>query len=325
MTLAIHFVFIVLSSYNNLTYDANPAYCERFRPLFAGNGVFAGNPFWGNVTMVTHPLHTLGFEPLLSSLVDLGFEPATPVGLREPASGRKIVQPTDNPTINQALATNAMPAYKARLEAAIRHIPGATLAASRNAKNPRRLAEKIVLQGQPAETVSDYGAAQIAVDTTQAKDAVVAAVRQHFKVLREHDNFTAGDPEYHYRSFSLQLQMPNGASEELQIVPRPVLEVNRKEHHDYKKARNAELEGEGAGPARATARAINDRAMDHFNSKNGVSPQVAKGAVVKGSRVRLTDGAVARIVYVDPNMRIARVRTEDGRNITVRHKDLRRS
>jgi hypothetical protein len=32
---------------------------------------------------------------------------------------------------------------------------------------------------------------------------------------------------------------------------------------------------------------------------------------------------VARVVYVDPNMRIARVRTEDGRNITVRHKDLR--
>ena len=28
---------------------------------------------------------------------------------------------------------------------------------------------------------------------------------------------------------------------------------------------------------------------------------------------------------MDPNMRIARVRTEDGRNITVRHKDLKRS
>ena len=50
-----------------------------------------------------------------------------------------------------------------------------------------------------------------------------------------------------------------------------------------------------------------------------------KGPVVKGARVRLADGAVAKVVYVDPNMRIARVRTEDGRNITVRHKDLRRS
>jgi hypothetical protein len=51
---------------------------------------------------------------------------------------------------------------------------------------------------------------------------------------------------------------------------------------------------------------------------------VVKGAVVKGSRVRLADGVPARVVYVDPNMRIARVRTEDGRNMTVRHRDLKR-
>jgi len=243
------------------------------------------------------------------------------VGAREPNSGRKIVQPTDNPAVNQELATDAMPVYKARLAEAIRHILGATLAASRDAKNPRRLAEKIEHQGQPAETVSDYGAAQIAVDSPQAKDAVVAAVKQHFTVLRQQDNFALGDPEYGYRSYSLQLQMPNGASEELQIVPRPVFEANRKEHHAYKKARNAEIEGRNAASARAAARAINDSAMDRFNSRNGVT----KGPVVKGARVRLTDGAVARVVYVDPNMRIARVRTEDGRNITVRHKDLRGS
>ncbi len=64
--------------------------------------------------------------------------------------------------------------------------------------------------------------------------------------------------------------------------------------------------------------------MERFISKNGGHPFVAKGAVIKGSRVRLTDGAPARVAYVDPNMRIARVRTDDGRNLTVRHKDLRR-
>ncbi len=269
--------------------------------------------------MVTHPLHALGFEPFASSLTDLGFEPATRVGAKEPYSGRMIVQSTDNPAVNQALATDAMPTYKARLVEVIRHIPGATLARSRDAKNPQRLAEKIELEGQPAETVSDYGAAQIAVDTPQAKDAVVAAVKEHFTVLRQQDNFAIGDPEYHYRSYSLQVQMPNGASEELQIVPRPVLERNQAEHHDYKKARNAELAGRSAGQAKAAARAINDSAMERFNSRNGV----VKGLVQKGSRVRLADGAVARVVYVDPNMRIARVRTEDGRNVTVRHKDLR--
>jgi hypothetical protein len=65
--------------------------------------------------------------------------------------------------------------------------------------------------------------------------------------------------------------------------------------------------------------------MERFNSKTGVHPSVVKGAVVKGAQVRLADGAVAKVVYVDPNMRIARVRTQDGRNLTVRHKDLKRS
>jgi hypothetical protein len=269
--------------------------------------------------MSFHPLHSLGFEAV-ASLADLGFEPQLPVGVREPRSGRKIVQPTENPAINQALATEAMAAYKARLAEVIRQIPGASLVASRDAKNPHRLKEKITQEGQPAQTVSDYGAAQIAVDSPQAKDAVVAAVRQHFTVLRQQDNFALGDQQYRYRSDSLQLQMPNGASEELQIVPRPVFEANRQEHHDYKKARNAELAGRSAPAAVAAARAMNDRAMERFNSKNGV----VKGLVMKGSEVRLADGTVGRVLYADPNMRFARIRTQDGRNITVRHKDLKR-
>jgi hypothetical protein len=274
--------------------------------------------------MATHPLHALGFEPLLPSLNDLGFEPAMPLGVREPSSGRKIVQPTRSPAINQALATESMPAYQASLAEIVRHIQGAALAASRRRKNSARLAQKIRGEGQPAETVSDYGAAQIAVESPEAKDAIVAAVKQHFKVLREQDHFALGDPQYHYRSYSLQLQMPNGSSEELQIVPHPVFQANQQEHHDYKRARNAELSGRGAEKATAAARGLNDRAMERFNSKNGAHLSVVKGLVVKGSRVRLADGVPARVVYVDPNMRIARVRTEDGRNITVRHRDLKR-
>ncbi len=51
--------------------------------------------------------------------------------------------------------------------------------------------------------------------------------------------------------------------------------------------------------------------------------RAVKGAVVKGARVRLADGTVARVVWVDTQMRIARVRTADGKNITVRHNSLR--
>ncbi len=296
--------------YAALDTTASAPFSKKSRMRFANATSSPGNP---------------GEPRLLPGIQQMIVRPQA-VGAEEAASGRKIVQPTDNPAINQALATDAMPAYKARLLQAIRHIPGARLAASRDAKNPARLAEKIVGQGQPAETVSDYGAAQIAVASLQAKDAVVAAVKRHFRVLRQQDNFAFGDPEYRYRSYSLQVQMPNGSSEELQIVPQEVLEANQQEHHDYKQVRSAELAGRSADRARAAARAINDSAMERFNSRNGVRAstmeRVVKGPVVKGARVRLAGGVLAKVVYVDPNMRIARVRTEDGRNVTVRHKDL---
>jgi hypothetical protein len=248
--------------------------------------------------MNTHPLHHLGFEALLSR--------ASCPAATDPASGRAIVQPTKDVAVNQALATAAMPIYKEKLLAAIRNIPGAELAATRARKNPLRLEAKINQEGQPPETVSDYGAAQIMVDSPQTKAAVVAAIRRAFPVLRIQDYFANGDPQYHYRHYSMQLEMPNGASEELQIVPREVMEANRDEHHVYKRARNAEL----------AARGLNDAAMEQFDSRNGVR-------VVKGARVRLADGTPAKVAYADPNMRIARVRTDEGKNLTVRHKDLR--
>jgi hypothetical protein len=64
------------------------------------------------------------------------------------------------------------------------------------------------------------------------------------------------------------------------------------------------------------AQKLNDAAMEGFNSRNGVR-------IAKGTRVRLADGTAARVVYADPNMRIARVRTDEGKSLTVRHKDLR--
>ena len=44
--LAIHFVFIVLSPYNNLTYDANPACARGFAHLFVRVNVPFQATFW---------------------------------------------------------------------------------------------------------------------------------------------------------------------------------------------------------------------------------------------------------------------------------------
>ena len=152
----------------------------------------AGNLYQGNHGHTSTP--RAWFRPAASSLTDLGFEPAMPVGAREPIPAARLC--SHRITLRSTRHWRPTPCRPTRRgwSKSIRHIPGATLAASRKRKNPSRLAEKIEREGQPAETVSDYGAAQIAVDSPQAKDAVVAAVKQHFKVLREQDHFASGDP-----------------------------------------------------------------------------------------------------------------------------------
>jgi hypothetical protein len=59
------------------------------------------------------------------------------------------------------------------------------------------------------------------------------------------------------------------------------------------------------------------RQTESFPSKNGEPEKMRKG-----TRVRMADGTLARVAYSDPNLRIARVRTDDRRNVTVRRKTL---
>jgi hypothetical protein len=56
---------------------------------------------------------------------------------------------------------------------------------------------------------------------------------------------------------------------------------------------------------------------ESFLSKNGEPERMRKG-----TRVRMADGTLGRVAYADPYLRIARVRTEDRRNVTVRRKTL---
>lgn len=290
----------------------------------------------GYLPVALHPLESLGFtvQPPLGANAAREAKAAEenrvlrpeiqqasyrvqPVGAIDPESGRVITQPSDNPAVNQALATEAMQTYRSGLHSAIENISGAKLAASRDAKNPERLAEKIGQERQPAETVNDYGAAQISVDSPKARDAVVTAIRKRFPVVREQNNFDRGDPEYGYRSYSMQLQMPNGASQELQIVPREVFEVNSAEHKDYKAGRVAELAGKNADAIKKDARALNDAAMMKFETRNTSSK------LKKGAAITLADGMAATVSYLDPNMKIARVRTSQGKNLTIRLGQLR--
>lgn len=282
-------------------------------------------------------------HPAMAPAMDAPVQ-STKVGTVDKTSDRDVLQPTNNPAVNQGLATEAMPEYVAGIKSALKGIPGAELANTRDSKNPERLAEKINEEGQPAQTVNDYGAAQISVDSPAAKDATIAAIKKQFPVVREEDLFEKGDPDYGFRHVSLQVEMPNGVTQELQVVPREVLEANPEEHHDYKRGRNAELEGKDQEfeKAAATAKEKNDAAMAAFNERNNqtttqkgvretpseqpqkeASPASEAALFAKGDRVRLADGRTGQIAYFEPVSQRARIRLDDGRQIpAVKAKDL---
>ena len=237
------------------------------------------------------------------------------VGSTEPESGRVVTQPSDKLASAQELATKAAPELKQKLASITKEIPGAKVAV-REAKNPERAWEKAAKEGQPVETISDLLAARISADSPAARERIAAGIKKNFTVLKDEDQFTRGDPNYGYHAHTLQVQMGNGSTAEVQIVPKEILGVEDQTHANYRAGREAEIAGrdEEAQAAMAKNLQIHDAAMGRFNARNGI--------YAKGDRVRLEDGAMGTVAYVDPRLRIVRVRTDDGRNITVANEKM---
>lgn len=158
------------------------------------------------------------------------------------------------------------------LKSATRGIAGARFDDVRPEKNPARIDEKVNDEQQPIETIPDILAGRIGVDSPEAHEKTAAAIGQHFKVVRDEDEFEKGDPEYGYRVHKMQVQVTPQLSGEVHIVPKEVLEVNDQQHESYKAARDAEVDGDDKDAAKNAAKAkkINDAAMAKFNERNGV-------------------------------------------------------
>lgn len=63
--------------------------------------------------------------------------------------------------------------------------------------------------------------------------------------------------------------------------------------------------------------------VPHHLQSNDAAANPTEPPFEKGQRVVLPDGTKGRIAYLIHAMKTARVRTDDGRNLTVRHSALR--
>ena len=186
--------------------------------------------------------------------------------------GRQVMQPRKGIVSNRKLALQAAPVLEKTLMDAAGQVPGANFVRMRPQKSVDRLGDK---DGHPS-TLSDYLGGQIAVDTPQAKDALVQHLTKLFPAVEVDDQFDNGRPEKAgYASTNLQLQMPNGLTAEVQIVPKEVSEANEQSHPYYSAGRDAESKGDTKTRDELWAKAseINQDALQRFKERNGIQGQ----------------------------------------------------
>jgi len=150
-------------------------------------------------------------------------------------------------------------------------VPGLKFARVRPQKDESRLDEK--QDANPPNTLSDYLGAQVAADTPEAKDALIELLRKNFKTIEVDDHFLTGKPDKAgYPSANVQIQMGNGLSAEVQIIPREVADVVLHSHAFYKAGRDAEERGDQGERDRQWAEAakINQGKLEEFKQRNGI-------------------------------------------------------
>lgn len=224
-----------------------------------------------------------------------GNQPPT-VGGVDPATGRTITQPTTDLDQAQQLATAAAPELKKNLKSVARQVKGANVDGVRAKKQPDRAKQKVEEEHKPANTVSDLVAGRIAVDSPEAKEQTVAAIKGSMPVVDEDNKFQQGDPDYGFRSHTLQAGLSNGATAEVQVVPQEIADADEDTHETYERGRQAEIDGdtETAQQTMADNKDTHDQAMQEFNERNQPSekPDIRKileaaGIKVSGDPIKL--------------------------------------
>lgn len=188
----------------------------------------------------------------------------TPNGKREVLHGSK-----DREDLVEEAKAEA-PHLEKGLKAVADQNKGAKFDAVRGEKSEGRLTEKIKREGQPVETVPDVLAGRIAVDSDEAKDAVVSDLKKHTTVVREKDEFKSGDSRFGFHAHKLQVKVSPKLSAEVQVVPKETAAQDDKQHPIYKQARTAELDGD-TGKAKelaSKAKEMNDGAKSRFDLRN---------------------------------------------------------
>jgi hypothetical protein len=207
-------------------------------------------------------------EPL-ASFIQRATIPSTTMGPRfsdfavgdiDPASDRNILQGSnDYKAIHAKMAENA-PLVDARIRELVAKVPGTEFHkdASRVKKltGPTGLEEKIKAKGRPANTISDYLGARVVADSYEAIDEFAQRLHDTGAVIEEDNSLHTSKDGYRARHF--QINLDDGTSFELQLVPRPIAEVIDPAHDIRQDVKRLKDLGDPDGKAAAVMKRVEE-------------------------------------------------------------------
>lgn len=223
---------------------------------------------------------------------------ADAIGSMEAKTDRLILQNPKKPAEIQKKAKDEHEAAGAAIRAAIASVKGAELYAGRAGKDPERLAEKVA-EGQSPRTMRDYSGFRVAVESPEAWKQTAAALRAHFEVPDEQDEFEKGSP-VNFHGHTVQIRLAGSpVTHEVQILPREVAEHAEADHALYEKAREGDGEAERRLADRNRARWIafldrNGQAKYKFGSTQAdIDPESEAGKGLEAARDRIAEEDLA--------------------------------
>jgi hypothetical protein len=157
------------------------------------------------------------------------------LGLADPVSGKRIVQPINDIERLRTMAEKNLEPLAQQLEELVSDLPGVEFRGAR-VKNPDRLAQKLT-GGRRPDTLTDYLGGRIVVDNPLMFDEVVRVLTHQYKNM-EVDDFIDNPREIGYRAIHVQVVLDNGMTAEIQLIPSDILSVYEIDHKNYEKWRD---------------------------------------------------------------------------------------
>ena len=188
----------------------------------------------------------------------------TRVGDIDQSSKRIVLQAANDVQENLTRANEALPKLQALGDELASIIDGTEFVGARVKEMPR-LTDK--LRTRAANTISDYLGSRLTFDDMGDAEKIINALKEKGLVVTA-DDFITNPRNGGYRAIHLQIDMGNGFTAEMQLVPDEIAKVQQLAHKEYDVFRDSTASLEAVEAAKAKTETIFNAAWEKWEAKS---------------------------------------------------------